>query len=68
MKYLAWSGIALALVGIVQSLFLAVSWLDQGYGLHPAICGVLAGFLAFGGWWMAGWAERLEADEQGEEA
>ena len=64
MKYAAWFGIVLALVGIVQTLFLGLSYHLEGHGLHPAICGVLAGFLAFAGWWMAGWAERLEADEQ----
>lgn len=68
MKYAAWFGIVLALVGIVQTIFLGLSYHYEGYGLHPAICGVLAGVLAFGGWWMAGWAERLEAEEQGEEA
>ena len=64
MKYAAWFGIVLALVGIVQAFFLGVSWYFEGYGLHPAICGVLSLILALGGWWMAGWAEHLEAEDE----
>lgn len=63
MKYLAWSGVVLALIGIVQAFFLGVAYVYEGHGLHPAICGALTVILALGGWWMAGWAERLEADE-----
>ena len=64
MKYAAWFGIVLALVGIVQAFFLGVSWYFEGYGLHPAICGVLSLILALGGWWLAGWAEHLEAEDE----
>ena len=66
MKYLAWSGVVLALIGIVQNLFLGMSYHFEGYGLHPAICGGMSLILAFGGWWLAGWAERLEAEEEEE--
>ena len=59
MKFLAMILVLIALAGLGLSLFAGMAYHFDGYGLHPALAGLLGGFAGVAGWLAAGKVEDL---------
>ena len=57
MKAIYAATMLLSLVGVSVLTFLGVSWIMEGHGLHPAVCGLGGCLFASAGWHAAGQIE-----------
>lgn len=53
MKYFLMTVVTVSLIGVLFCMLAAMTYVYEGFGLHPWLAGLLGGFCLLGGYWAA---------------